>query len=429
MSQSSAIPVDTIGGPHQSVGDAQLDAFVARNLAGVDVDGKNVVLVVPDATRSCPMPLLMRTAHRHLADRVDSLTTVVALGTHSYMEPDELDAWFGVPPGSTLAKTYPGMTVVNHEWLDPEQIVTLGTLTADAISALSGGLMAEDVVVDMNRHVADADVSIVIGPVFPHEVVGISGGNKYYIPGCSTHDAIDLSHWVGALIGIESMIGTPGITPVRAILDAGCAMIKGLRLALCLVVESGTGEIESAAFGTSEDAWAAAAEVASQTHVVYVDRPFQKVIAMMPTRYDDIWTAAKGCYKMQPAMADGGEVIIYAPHVTEVSEQHPEIYEIGYHCTDYFTQQWDAFSHVPKGVLAHSTHVRGAGTYDTNTATEHNRIKVTLCTQIPAEVCQQVNLGHLALADADFDAWNADPEVFVQENAGEVLYRLRTSPA
>lgn len=425
MTQPTTIAVDTIGGPHLTVSDSELTAFVDRNFAGVDFDGKDVVVVVPDGTRSCPLPLMLRTVHAALIDRVASLTAVIALGTHSYMEPAEIDALFGVPEGGTLEETYPGMKVVNHEFADPDQIVTLGTLDADEISRLTDGLVAEDVVVEMNRHVVEADINLVIGPVFPHEVVGISGGNKYFIPGCSTHDAIDLSHWVGALIGLESMIGTPGITPVRAIIDAGSAMIPGLRLALCLVVQSGSGDIEAVSFGTSEDAWAAAAEVASETHVVYVDEPFKKVIAMMPTRYDDIWTAAKGCYKMQPAMADGGEVVIYAPHVTEVSEQHPEIYDIGYHSIEYFTKQWEKFSDVPKGVLAHSTHVRGSGTYDPATATENNRIKVTLCTQIPAEICEQVNLGHLALEDADFDAWNADPDVFVQENAGEVLYRLR----
>jgi len=202
--------------------------------------------------------------HRHLIDRVASLTTIIALGTHSYMEPGEIDTWFGVPEGSTLADTYPGMTVLNHEFLDPDKIVTLGTLSAQEVSELSGGLMAEEVVVEMNRYVAEADINLVIGPVFPHEVIGISGGNKYFIPGCSTHDAIDLSHWVGALIGIETMIGTPGITPVRAIVDAGSAMIPGLKLALCLVVQSGTGEIESISFGSSQESWAAAAEVAAQ---------------------------------------------------------------------------------------------------------------------------------------------------------------------
>ncbi|HHU37774.1 MAG TPA: DUF2088 domain-containing protein [Propionibacterium sp.] len=421
------MPVETIGGPHQTVSDAELEAFVARRFAEVDFDGKNVVLIVPDGTRSCPLPLMLATVHRHLADRVASLTCVIALGTHSYMEPDEIDRWFGVGEGQTLESLYPGMKVVNHEFLDPDKIVTIGTLSAAQVKDLSDGSMEEEVVVEMNRYVVEADINLVIGPVFPHEVVGISGGNKYFIPGCSTHDAIDLSHWVGALIGVEGMIGTSGITPVRKIINAGVDLMDMPKLALCIVVQSGSGELESVSFGTTEDAWAAAADIAAESHVVYVDEPYTKVLAMMPTRYDDIWTAAKGCYKMQPAMADGGEVIIYAPHVTEVSEQHHEIYDIGYHCIDYFTKQWDKFSSVPKGVLAHSTHVRGAGSYDPETGVETNRIKVTLCTQIPEEVCRSVNLGHLPLDAVDIEEWKKDPGVFVQENAGEVLYRLRKS--
>ena len=427
MTQPTNIPVETIGGPHQTVSDAELEAFVARRFAEVDFDGKNVVLIVPDGTRSCPLPLMLATVHRHLADRVASLTCVIALGTHSYMEPDEIDRWFGVGEGQTLESLYPGMKVVNHEFLDPDKIVTIGTLSAAQVKDLSDGSMEEEVVVEMNRYVVEADINLVIGPVFPHEVVGISGGNKYFIPGCSTHDAIDLSHWVGALIGVEGMIGTSGITPVRKIINAGVDLMDMPKLALCIVVQSGSGELESVSFGTTEDAWAAAADIAAESHVVYVDEPYTKVLAMMPTRYDDIWTAAKGCYKMQPAMADGGEVIIYAPHVTEVSEQHHEIYDIGYHCIDYFTKQWDKFSSVPKGVLAHSTHVRGAGSYDPETGVETNRIKVTLCTQIPEEVCRSVNLGHLPLDAVDIEEWKKDPGVFVQENAGEVLYRLRKS--
>ena len=193
----------------------------------------------------------------------------------------------------------------------------------------------------INRYVVESDVAIVVGPVFPHEVVGISGGNKYFIPGVASQEFIDMTHWVGALISSAAIIGTTGITPVRAMIDEGAALIPTRRLALCLVVQSGTGEIEAAAFGTSEESWAAAASVAAQTHVTYIDEPFRRVISCMPTRYDDIWTAAKGFYKLEPAVADGGEVVIYAPHVTEVSEVHREIYEIGYHCRDYFVKQWD----------------------------------------------------------------------------------------
>jgi nickel-dependent lactate racemase len=417
------VQAELLGGPHDNVDDTALDAFLARHLATQDLDGKKVVLLIPDGTRSMPLPRVMRCLHAHLIDRVACLTAVIALGTHSYMEPDEIDRLLAVAPGG-LATTYPGLTVVNHEWADPDQIVTVGTLTADDLERLSGGRVREAVTVEVNRRVAEADVAIVVGPVFPHEVVGISGGNKYFIPGVATHAIIDLSHWVGALIGIEQVIGQTGITPVRAIFDTAAALIPVQRLAFCFVVASGTGAIEAVSFGTSETAWALAAEVAATSHITYLDQPVERMLALMPTRYDDIWTAAKGCYKAQPAMADGGEVILYAPHITELSETHPEIYAIGYHCMDYFLQQWDRFADYPKGVLAHSTHLRGSGTYDPVTGREHNRIQVTLATSIPPEVCRRANLGYLDPATIDLDAWRADPTVMVVDNAGEVLFRL-----
>lgn len=421
---TTPIPLEVIGGAHQHLSDAELADFVDRNLAPLPVEGKDVVLVVPDGTRSMPLPLVMGIVHKALVGRVAKLTAVIALGTHSYMEPHEIERMFGAGPGG-LEALYPGLEIVNHEWASADQIVSVGRLSAEQISELSRGAMSEAVDVEINRRIVESDYAIVIGPVFPHEVAGISGGNKYFIPGCATHDIIDLSHWVGALIGVEGMIGVTGVTPVRAIINAGSELIPTERLALCLVVESGTGLLEAAAFGTSEDAWTATAEIAAESHIVYTDTPYQRMLAMMPRRYDDIWTAAKGCYKAQPAMADGGEVVIYAPHVTEVSETHPEIYDIGYHCIEYFTSQWDRFKNVPKGVLAHSTHVRGAGTYDPATGVETNRIKVTLATGIPREVCESVNLGYLDPATIDVEAWRAEPGTIVVENAGEVLYRLR----
>lgn len=421
---TTPIPVETIGGPHQHLSDDEVAAFIRRNLSPLPLDGRDVVLVVPDGTRSMPLPLVMRIVYEALIGRVAKLTAVIALGTHSYMEMPEIERMFGAEPGG-LATLYPGLEIVNHAWADPTQIVSVGRLSAERIFELSRGAIREAVEVEVNRRLVEADYAIVIGPVFPHEVVGVSGGNKYFIPGCATHEIIDLSHWVGALIGVEGIIGVPEVTPVRAIINAGSELIPVERLALCVVVESGTGELEAAAFGTTEDAWAATAPIAAQSHIVYTDEPFTKMLAMMPTRYDDIWTAAKGCYKAQPAMADGGEVVIYAPHVTEVSETHPEIYDIGYHCIDYFTAQPERFASVPKGVVAHSTHVRGAGTYDPATGVETNRIRVTLATGISREVCERVNLGYLDPASIDVDAWKADPTIMVVENAGEILYRLR----
>ncbi len=428
-----SVPCRTIGGPHEHVSDIELDAFVKEGLAGIDVDGKNVVLVIPDGTRSCPLPLLVGTMHRHLIDRVGTLTAVIALGTHSYMEPDEIDRMLGVgamgadgqPQPATLADAYPGLRVVNHEWADPDMLVSVGRISAERIGELSEGRLHREANVLINRLVVESDVCFVVGPVFPHEVVGISGGNKYFIPGCASQDMIDMTHWVGALITSAQIIGTTGITPVRAMINEGSELIPTQRLALCCVVESGSGLLEAAALGTTEDAWAATAQIAAQTHVMYVDEPYQRVISCMPTRYDDIWTAAKGFYKLEPAVADGGEVVIYAPHVTEVSETHHEIYEIGYHCRDYFVKQWEKFKDVHWGVLAHSTHLRGMGSYDEQTGEERLRVRVTLATQIPREVCESINLGYLDPDTIDLEALAAEPGTVVIPNAGEVLYRVK----
>ena len=425
----SAITCQTIGGPHGTVTEEQLDQMLSRKLAEVPLDGKKVVLVIPDGTRSCPLPLLLRTAHRHLVDRAGELTAVIALGTHSYMEPDEIARMVGATgdggPEEQIAATYPRMPIINHEWADPDMLVRVGTIPASRIAELSEGRLEKPADITINRHVAESDYAIVIGPVFPHEVVGISGGNKYFIPGVASQEFIDMTHWVGALITSYSIIGTTGITPVRAMINEGAALIPTTRLALCLVVKSGSGEIEAAAFGTAEDAWAASAAIAAETHVTYVEKPFQRVISCMPTRYDDIWTAAKGFYKLEPAVADGGEVVIYAPHVTEVAETHPEIYDIGYHCRDYFVKQWDKFKDVPWGVLAHSTHLRGQGTYDAETGEEKLRLRVTLATQIPREVCESINLGYLDPGEVDLEALAAEEGTVVIPNAGEILYRMR----
>jgi lactate racemase len=416
-----------IGGAGERLTPDRVTGFVQESLAGADLDGKRVCLVVPDGTRTCPLPLLLRAAHEALAGRAREVTVVVALGTHQAMSPDHLARHLGHRPGAS-DDTIPGWTVRNHEAGRPDGMRTLGTIGAQRLAELTGGLMTgTSVAVRINRHVAEADVAIVVGPVFPHEVVGFSGGNKYFFPGVSGQELIDLSHWVGALITSAEMIGTRGVTPVRALIDEAAAMIPAERLALCLVVASGTDTLHAASFGAPEDAWAACAEVSAQTHIRYLEAPVRRVVSIMPTIYEDIWTAAKGFYKLEPIVADGGEVIIYAPHITQVSVMHPHITEIGYHNRDYFLGQWDRFRSYPWGDLAHSTHLRGQGTWDPVHG-ERNRVTVTLATGIPEDVVRSVNLDHRDPASLDFAALEADPDTLVVPHAGEVLHRLRPGP-
>ncbi len=413
----------TIGGADVVLTEAEVRRFVAEQLAAVDLDGKSLLVLVPDGTRSCPLPLLLSAVHGAVHGRVRRLTVLVALGTHAAMHPPELAHHLGYPEGQ-LESRYPGTTVLNHEWWDADTFVKLGHISAERVGELSGGLLHHGVDVSLNRAVVEHDVTLIVGPVFPHEVVGFSGGNKYFFPGVAGQDVIDLSHWVGALITSAQIIGTKGETPVRALIDEAASMIPSQALALCVVVESGTNTLHSAAFGEPRAAWAAAADVSAQTHVRYLDAPVKRVLSIIPTKYEDIWTAAKGFYKVEPVVADGGEVILYAPHVKQISAMHPEIDEIGYHCRDFFVKQWDKYAHLHWGVLAHSTHLRGAGTYD-EVDGERLRVTVTLATSIPESTVRKANLDYRDPAEVDVAAYEADPETLVVPQAGEVLYRLR----
>lgn len=421
VTDSHARTATRAGSAEGTLTDDEVTTFVLESLAATDLDGRSVCVVVPDDTRTCPLPLLMRAVHRALAGRVSRLTCLIALGTHAAMSQEALAIHLGYEAGR-CEETYPGMTVLNHEWWDQETFADLGTIPASRIEELSEGRLAIDVRVLLNKAVVEHDVALVVGPVLPHEVVGISGGNKYFFPGVGGHDIIDVSHWLGALITSAEIIGTTKLTPVRALINEGAAFVPARKLAFC-VVTADDGDLHSISYGDTISCWQDAAPIAAATHVHYLDEPVSRVLSVIPPLYKDIWTAAKGFYKLEPVVADGGEIILYAPHITEISQMHPEIYEIGYHCRDYFLAHWEQFKNVPWGVLAHSTHGAGAGTFDPEHG-ERLRIRLTLATAIPQDVCLAANVGYLDPGQIDVTALEADPDVLVVPRAGEVLYRL-----
>jgi nickel-dependent lactate racemase len=215
---------------------------------------------------------------------------------------------------------------------------------------------------------------------------------------------------------------------VRETINRAASFIDLPKLCFSMVVK-GHHDLVGLYFGTPEEAYDSAADLSAQHHVVYVPKPFKRVLSVMPELYDDIWTAAKGMYKMEPAIADEGEVIIYAPHIDEISYTHGKILdEIGYHCRDFFLKQWDLYQHHPWGVIAHSTHLRGAGTYDPETCQEKLRIKVTLATGVPRERCEALNLGYMDPDTIDLDEWadREDEGILLVPRAGEMLYRLES---
>lgn len=401
--------------------ESEVATFVNRAFESIDVHAKNVLLVVPDGTRSCPMPKLLPYIYQALENKVASMTALIALGTHAPMADPEIDTFFA--GNSTVREKYPQLNFVNHAWWKPEQFLQIGEISGAEIREISNGRMNDSVRVIINRLVVESDVVIIVGPVFPHEVVGFSGGAKYLFPGVSGKEIIDASHWLGALITSSQIIGTPGITPVREMINLAAAKIDTDLFAMCLVVTSGAPEIEAISFGKPHSAWELAANISSQTHISYLQRPVKRVLSIIPDRYRDIWTAAKGMYKVDPVVEDGGEVILYAPHVKEFALSHPELEEIGYHCRAFFTEQWDRYRSYSAGVLAHATHLRGAGTYSAQRG-ERCRITVTLATGISKSRVKAVNLNYMDPNSIDIDSYKSDGETFVLPNAGEILYRL-----
>ncbi len=405
--------------------DDEITTLIESAFADNTLDGKRVLVIIPDGTRSAPIPQMFRLLHKTLAYRVAALDFLIALGTHRPMTPEQINVLVGVAP-EEWETTFAGVHVFNHHWENPETFINLGTISADEVGVISNGLLCQDVPVRINRLVHEYDQLVICGPVFPHEVVGFSGGNKYLFPGVSGPEVIDLSHWLGALITSYAIIGTPGVTPIRELINRAAALVKTPKLCVAMVVAVGSKKLAGLYIDTPETAWAEAAKLSAQIHITYTGRTYNRVLSVMPKMYDDIWTAAKGMYKLEPVVADGGEVIIYAPHITEFSYTHgANIAKIGYHVRDYFVAQWDKFKDYPLGVLAHSTHLRGIGTYDAVNG-ERPRIQVTLATGISAERCAAHNLGYLDPATVDIAAWanREDEGVLLVPKAGEILYRV-----
>ncbi|MBL8167379.1 MAG: DUF2088 domain-containing protein [Acidobacteria bacterium] len=408
--------------------EAEVRELMVAALAQTPLDGKRVIVIIPDGTRTAPIGQMFRLFYELLGERVAALDYLIALGTHQPMSEDAINARLEIS-AAERATTYAKVKVFNHHWELPETFAELGVISQEEISQISDGLLNEPVTVKLNKLVFDYDQIIICGPTFPHEVVGFSGGNKYFFPGISAGEVINFSHWLGALVTSYETIGKK-YTAVRKVIDRAAQFITHPKLCFSLVVK---GESLAGLYiGSPEEAWEAASDLSSQLHIIWADRQYQRVLSVMPKLYDDIWTGSKGMYKLEPVIADGGEVVIYAPHIDEISYTHGKILdELGYHVLEYFTKQWDKFKHYPLGVVAHSTHLTGIGIYDPETGIEKPRIKVTLATRIPKERCERLNLGYLDPDTINIEDWkNLEAEgILLVPKAGEMLYRLKPKAA
>jgi nickel-dependent lactate racemase len=365
--------------------------------------------------------MLFRLLNDILGKHAARLDFLIALGTHPPMTPAAVDRLVGVPESERA----PNVAVLSHCWDQPDSLIRIGVIHGGEIEELTGGLLSEPIPLDVNRLLVEYDQLVICGPVFPHEVAGFSGGGKYIFPGVAGPVVISATHWLGALASSMKTIGVKD-TAVRRVIHRAAALVPTPILCIALAVRDDA--LHAIYAGGYVEAWDKAADVSAQLEITYVAHGFQRVLSMPSNIYHDLWTAAKAMYKTEPAIADGGEVVIYAPALTEISYTHGRLIdEIGYHVLEYFTSQPERFASVPGVIKAHSTHVKGWGSYDARTSSERPRIQVTLATGIPKERCERVNLGYLDPKTIDVDEWTGREAegVAVIRNAGETLYRAK----
>ena len=396
-----------------------IGAFFAQN----DYKGKRVLLIIPDNTRSGPVGEIFKIIYNHLGPKAKAVDCLVALGTHRLMTQEQICARLSLSSEERSGK-YASVGLFNHEWAKPDTFTSIGRISSEEIEDLSDGLFCEEVDVAINKLIFDYDEFFILGPVFPHEVVGFSGGHKYIFPGIAGQEVINFFHWLGAVI-TNPVINGKKWTPTRKVVERAAEFIDMPRTLFAVVALE--DELKGFYIGDVVEAWEKAADLSSQVHIVYKDRPYKTVLGIAPDMYEDIWTAGKVMYKLESIIAKGGTLIIYAPHICELSYTHGKILDqIGYHTRNYFLKQPDKFKDFPRAVLAHSTHVKGIGTY--TDGVEEPRVNVALATKIDRQRCENVNLGYMDPSQIDISSYEnrEDEGILVVHNAGEILYRLRS---
>jgi nickel-dependent lactate racemase len=383
--------------------------------------GDQVLAIISDKTRDDNTHLLFPIAARILEQkRVTCFDALIAQGTHPPMTLEQKRSKVG-------ALSFSGQ-LIDHCWNQPDELVTLGELSTEQVTTLTGGLVSESVPVRLNKLLAPGvyDFVLVIGATVPHEVAGFAGGAKYFFPGVAGPELTHLTHWLGALAGIEKVIGTVE-TPTRHLIEAAADLIQARIISLNTVVTRMDDDqlVTHALFaGEIREAFRRAAEVSSKVHIRYTERKYKRVVAVLDEHYDELWVGGKASYKLGGIVEDGGELIIFAPHLTAISRTHGDLIEkYGYAPLETVQDMLGVSPELRENlcIAAHLAHVSYAGRID-----EQGRVipryRITLASGIDAETCRRVNLGFIDYRTFAYEQFADDPDTLIVKNAGRDLY-------
>jgi nickel-dependent lactate racemase len=396
-------------------------AGLIREALEVIEQGERVLAIIPDKTRDDNTHLLFPIANQFLTERgVACFDALVAQGTHPPMTDSQKKAKIGI-------EDFAGR-IFDHSWDRAEEIVTLGELSAETVSALTGGLVDRAVPVTINRLLAAGvyDTVLVFGATVPHEVAGFAGGAKYFFPGVAGPELTHTTHWLGALAGIENIIGEVE-TPTRKLIEAAADLVPARIISLNTVVSrADAGRLITYALFTGDirEAFRRAAAVSREVHIRYTGRKYRRVIALLDPHYDELWVGGKASYKLGAIVEDGGELIIFAPHLNKLSQTHGKLIEkYGYAPLESVRDMLGVSQELRENlcIAAHLAHVAYAGRTDAD-GNIVPRYRITMASGLDEQTCKRVNLGYLDYRTFDYET--TDPDTLIVKDAGRDLYRV-----
>jgi nickel-dependent lactate racemase len=423
MSSATLSAVVGRGGPTLSLALEELRSIVAAALDAVE-SGERVLAIVPDKTRDDNTDLLFPFAAEILTQKkIAQLDVLIAQGTHAPMTESEKREKIG---WDEIGKGVLGQ-IFDHQWSSEDQLVTLGELSAERIAELTDGLMHESVPVRLNALLAPGnyDLVLVFGATMPHEVAGFAGGAKYFFPGVAGPELTHLTHWLGALATIENVIGRIE-TPTRRVIEAAAAYVPAPVISFTSVSTRDMDGLHTHALfaGDIYESFRRAAEVSREVHIKYIGRKYKRVVALLDRHYDELWVGGKASYKLGSIIEEGGELIIYAPHLTQLSATHGRLIEkYGYAPLERVREMVEGSDELRANlcVAAHLAHVSyGSATNAAGDLTP--RYRITLASAVTEAACRRVNLGFLDPQSFRLEDYQMDVDTLVVEDAGRDLY-------
>lgn len=426
MTKNAEMKLAGMGTPDSDLRADDLRSVVTDALSDI-APGSRVLAIIPDKTRDDNTDLLFPLAAEIMADKgIAKLDALVAQGTHSAMTEAEKLSKIGA--GSIDAVPNLG-NIFDHEWSNPSMLTTIGELAAAEVREITGGLFDEAIPLTINQLLSPGvyDTVLIFGATVPHEVAGFAGGAKYFFPGVAGAELTHKTHWLAALATIEKIIGRIE-TPTRHLIEAAADRIAAGVIAFTSVV-SRTDEdrlrTHALFAGDFRRSLRHAAEVSASVHIKHTGRRFRRVAALLDEHYEELWLGGKASYRLGGVIEEGGELIIYAPHLRCISETHGRAIEKfgGYAPLEKVKELVASSGELQANlaVAAHLTQVAYAGRRDENGELT-TRYKITLASGVDEETCRRVNLGYMNPAAFSVADYEDDPDTLVVHRAGRDLY-------